>query len=278
MSMSLMVQAMKARVGNPLRKLVLIKLADNASDTGECWPAVATIAYECEISSRSVQTHIRQLVKDGFVRVEERRDSSGVNRSNIYHLTFNNEGENNAPYQKQAQKQGAGAAPYGANGAGGEGEGCAPPGANGAEGEGEGAAPRISQLLDPVNELKDPPLPPKGKVNRKNKIMEYSPEFENAWAAYPRRAGGQDKAGAFKAWSARIREGVSIQAMLDGTRRYADFIVATGAVGTQYVKQAKTFYGPSNFFLEAWGKPELQRARPGGISVPDKNIPAGFRG
>lgn len=34
MSMSLMVQAMEARVGNPLRKLVLIKLADNASDTG----------------------------------------------------------------------------------------------------------------------------------------------------------------------------------------------------------------------------------------------------
>lgn len=32
MSMELMVKAMKIRVGNPLRKLVLIKLADNASD------------------------------------------------------------------------------------------------------------------------------------------------------------------------------------------------------------------------------------------------------
>lgn len=29
MSMDLMVQAMKIRVGNPLRKLVLLKLADN---------------------------------------------------------------------------------------------------------------------------------------------------------------------------------------------------------------------------------------------------------
>lgn len=278
MSMSLMVQAMKARVGNPLRKLVLIKLADNASDTGECWPAVATIAYECEISSRSVQTHIRQLVKDGFVRVEERRDANGVNRSNIYHLTFNHEGENPAPYQKQTPAQGEGASPYGANRAGGEGEGYAPPGANGAGGEGAGAAPRISQLLEPVKEPKDPPLPPRGKVSRKNKITEYSPEFEIAWAAYPRRAGGQDKAGAFKAWSARIREGVSIQAMLDGTRRYADFVVATGAAGTQYVKQAKTFYGPSNFFLEAWERPEQLRTRPGEISVPDTNIPAGFRG
>ncbi len=81
-----MVLAMKARVGNPLRKLVLIKLADNASDSGECWPAVATIAFECEISERSVQNHIKQLVADGFVRVEERRGANGVNRSNIYHL------------------------------------------------------------------------------------------------------------------------------------------------------------------------------------------------
>ncbi len=32
MSMELMVKAMKIRVGNPLRKLVLIKLADNASN------------------------------------------------------------------------------------------------------------------------------------------------------------------------------------------------------------------------------------------------------
>lgn len=80
---------------------------------------MATIAYECEISSRSVQTHIRQLVKDGFVRVEERRDPSGVNRSNIYHLTFNSEGENPAPYKKQASVQGEGAAPYGENRAGG---------------------------------------------------------------------------------------------------------------------------------------------------------------
>lgn len=101
------------------------------------------------LSSRSVQTHIRQLVKDGFVSVEERRDSSGVNRSNIYHLTFNNEGENPAPYQKQAQKQGAGAAPYGENGAGGE----------GAE-----DSTIISQLLDPVKEPKTPLNPPKGNL------------------------------------------------------------------------------------------------------------------
>lgn len=45
MSMELMVKAMKIRVGNPLRKLVLIKLADNASDQGECWPSYLRSDY-----------------------------------------------------------------------------------------------------------------------------------------------------------------------------------------------------------------------------------------
>ena len=38
MSMLLMVAAMKAKLGNPIRKLVLIKLADNANDDGICCP------------------------------------------------------------------------------------------------------------------------------------------------------------------------------------------------------------------------------------------------
>ena len=50
MSMELMVKAMKVKVGNPLRKLVLLKLADNASDHGECWPSYQHIADQCEIS------------------------------------------------------------------------------------------------------------------------------------------------------------------------------------------------------------------------------------
>ncbi|MEN8483257.1 helix-turn-helix domain-containing protein, partial [Escherichia coli] len=66
MSMELMVKAMKIRVGNPLRKLVLIKLADNASDQGECWPSYQHIADQCEISKRSVMNHIAALCESGL--------------------------------------------------------------------------------------------------------------------------------------------------------------------------------------------------------------------
>ncbi|BEM57271.1 hypothetical protein SME22J_11320 [Serratia marcescens] len=130
MSMELMVRAMKIKVGNPLRKLVLLKLADNANDQGECWPAVQYIAEQCEISKRSAQNHIQQLVKDGLVRIEERKAENGLNRSNIYHLVLGGYGAN--------------AAPYGAN--------PAPMGASAAGGEGAGAAPRISHSFEPVNE------------------------------------------------------------------------------------------------------------------------------
>lgn len=68
MSMELMVKAMKIRVGNPLRKLVLIKLADNASDQGECWPSYQHIADQCEISKRSVMSHIAALCESGLVK------------------------------------------------------------------------------------------------------------------------------------------------------------------------------------------------------------------
>lgn len=36
---------------------------------------------------------------------------------------------------------------------------------------------------------------------------EYSPEFEQAWLAYPKRAGGNSKSAAFKARKARLNEG-----------------------------------------------------------------------
>lgn len=67
MSMLLMAKAMSIKVGNPLRKLVLIKLADNASDTGECWPSYQHIADQCEISRRSVINHIDALCDSGLL-------------------------------------------------------------------------------------------------------------------------------------------------------------------------------------------------------------------
>ncbi|GIZ28807.1 hypothetical protein TUM12151_23020 [Morganella morganii] len=148
MSMILTARALQIKTGNALRKLVLVKLADNANDQGESWPSVPYIAEQCEMSERSVQNHINALVEMGLVRIESRKSANGLNQSNIYHLRLNAaavSGESPAPY---------GANPAGVSGANGSGTGAAdsPGGATGSD-SGAGAAPRISHdpVIDPDN-------------------------------------------------------------------------------------------------------------------------------
>lgn len=88
MSMMLMVKAMQTKVGSPLRKLVLLKLADNANDKGECWPSYQHIADQCEISRDSAMRHIKKLEEQGLLIVEKRKLSNSMNQSNIYHLNL----------------------------------------------------------------------------------------------------------------------------------------------------------------------------------------------
>lgn len=85
--------------------------------------------------------------------------------------------------------------------------------------------------------------------------QDYSPEFETAWQAYPKRAGGNSKAAAFKSWKARLREGVNPADMLAGVNRYAAYVRTTGSAGTQFVKQAASFFGPDRHFEESWQAP-----------------------
>lgn len=90
------------------------------------------------------------------------------------------------------------------------------------------------------------------ETGSKKKRYEYPPEFEAAWLEYPRRPGSPDKHGALKAWNARRRDGVTVDAMLEGVKRYAAFVKATGKAGTEFIKQAKTFFGPSKHFDDEW--------------------------
>lgn len=86
---------------------------------------------------------------------------------------------------------------------------------------------------------------------QKNK-HDYSPAFEEAWIAYPNRRGGNSKQAAWKAWSARLKQGVKPEAMLEGVKRYAVFMAADNKIGTEFVKQASTFFGPDRHFEEEW--------------------------
>ncbi len=248
MSMDLMVQAMKIKVGNPLRKLVLLKLADNASDLGECWPSYQHIADQCEISKRSVMNHIEALCECGLIKKELRTGPKG-NSSNVYQLNLRSAGD--------SPGGGANRSLPGAT--------DSLPGAGDSPGGSAGAAPRISHSFEPVNEPVNEPIKHTGasataSAAARSAKQDYSPEFETAWQAYPKRAGGNSKAAAFKAWKTRLKEGVKPEVMLAGVKRYAAYARATGSVGTQYVKQAASFFGPDRHFEESWQAPSA----PGG--------------
>lgn len=92
MSMSLMAKAMNIKVGSPIRKLVLLKLADNANDKGECWPSYQHIADHCECSKSTVRDHIDALEKAGLLVKENRTGTKNGkgNASNVYHLKLDN--------------------------------------------------------------------------------------------------------------------------------------------------------------------------------------------
>ncbi|MCE1084997.1 helix-turn-helix domain-containing protein [Pseudomonas asiatica] len=136
MSMELMVKAMKTKVGNPLRKLVLIKLADNANDMGECWPSYQHVADQCEISKRSVMNHINTLCGAGLLRKEIRKGGPKGNSSNIYHLTLSGAADSLGVVQQIHQGSAAGSPPSAADSLGGS----------------AGAAPRTSHSFEPVKE------------------------------------------------------------------------------------------------------------------------------
>ena len=63
------------------QKLLLICLANYANDKGECWPSIASLAAQADVTPRHVSGMIHDLVKAGYLTV---REQSG--KSNSYTL------------------------------------------------------------------------------------------------------------------------------------------------------------------------------------------------
>lgn len=72
---------------NHTDKLVLLALADNASDEGICWPSITTLAKKTCLSVRGVQAAIARLNNEKYLKVTFRKKSNRDNQSNLYLLT-----------------------------------------------------------------------------------------------------------------------------------------------------------------------------------------------
>lgn len=105
------------------------------------------------------------------------------------------------------------------------------------------------------------PEPVEPKKPKKSKA-DYPDWFESIWLTYPPRLGGNSKSDAFKTCNARIKEGYTTDQLEAAAHRYRVFILATGKLNTEYVKQASTFFGPGGHIDNEWRVPSGQDRQP----------------
>jgi hypothetical protein len=86
----------------------------------------------------------------------------------------------------------------------------------------------------------------------KERTTSYPADFELIWNARPKRSGSDNKQAAYKAYQARIADGVAFDAMYEGVKRYRAYLTATGKEGTEYVKMLSTLLGPDRHFADDW--------------------------
>jgi len=70
----------------PTPKLVLMALADEADDSGYCFPSQRRLATKCSVTDRTVRRVLQELERLGYVRLETRQRADGSRSSNGYRL------------------------------------------------------------------------------------------------------------------------------------------------------------------------------------------------
>lgn len=83
MSFRLAGAAWKVQGIHPTSKLVLLCLADTASDDGECWPSYKTIADKCGLSRQSVISHIDKLCCARLLQKHRRKREDGSDTTSV---------------------------------------------------------------------------------------------------------------------------------------------------------------------------------------------------
>ncbi|HAU3136266.1 TPA: GntR family transcriptional regulator [Salmonella enterica subsp. diarizonae] len=258
--------------------LIMARLADYSNDDGMSYPSVETICRQLGLGESTVRSAISELESAGWLSREFRRRGNR-NSSNKYYLNAERlemyartekdkvkelkEEQRNRDCFHPPESEGSESDPLKSEGS----NDFHPPesGNNGVF---------TLQNLDPdpqVNSKHDPQVNSKHESQdigasadapapARSAKQDYSPEFETAWQAYPKRVGGNSKSAAWKHWKARLKDGVKPEDMLAGVKRYAAYCQTTANIGTQYVKQAATFFGPDRHFEESWQTPSA----PGG--------------
>lgn len=209
-------------------KIVLLALADNASDDGECYPSNATLMKKCGLEERSIRRITSRLEKAGHITCHYRNG-----RSTVYtvHPGLSVPPDRGSPRTESPHT---------------------PDRKSG--GEDPRSPPSLLRKDLTITQPSGNRHKPQSR-QRRPAASDTPPEFEAVKAAFPKRAGSQPWPHALRACSARLKEGHTWPDLLEGVRRYAAFCEATGKTRTEFVMQAQRFFGPAKPFLEDWSPP-----------------------
>lgn len=86
MSIRLMSAIFESATLGPTERLVMLALADHADDEGRCYPSISRLCQRTGLSERAVQTNIRKLVQQGYIRIIP---GGGKGNANLYFVSAN---------------------------------------------------------------------------------------------------------------------------------------------------------------------------------------------
>lgn len=262
---------------------IMARLADFSSDEGVCWPSIETIARQLGAGPSTVRTAIAKLEKDGWLKRTQRRQGNR-NASNIYQLnvaklrtaalshlpdsdTSNSDTSKSDPPKFEASKSGK---------------------KGGFDPSESGGDPSVNSTTDP-SDNKNPSCPVAAQPDPEVEITDLSIEV----LGHLNRVSGsryQKSKTALENIRARLREGYSVKDLKLVVDLKHEHWRSNDEM-YQYMRP-DTLFAPKKFegYLqsatrwEAKGRParetwDSKRERDVNfISIPDNEIPAGFRG
>jgi DNA-binding transcriptional ArsR family regulator len=113
--------AFSQKLGNAVRKMVLIALADHHNkETGLCCPKISTLAADAGVSERTVYGHLAALREIGLIEWEQQHRKDGSRAANSYRLNLTNLQNLQRPPEENDIDQPADSSPLPAESAGQE--------------------------------------------------------------------------------------------------------------------------------------------------------------
>ncbi len=243
MSWQATVWALKTRVGDPTLKILLLAIANYADADGSCFPRNETLAFDSEVSKRTIQRSLEKLVNLGLIKITQRFDKNGRQTTAQFDLIMDESRGDKLAIDKLTPPDSVmGRVTPNCHG---EGDNKVSPTESLERSyelsiEQENKCPSL--LLGCTDEqfsLETEPVLEAVALSKKDEAeLFFDKKF---WPAYPKRFGSNPKEPAKKKIVAAILKGEKPAEILSGVNRLYAGLQRSGKIGTEFVPMALTW-------------------------------------